>query len=64
MAFFLGVIVKNIFILATELLGYIAVAFVVGDWLDSRFTLQGKGTLGLVIVAYALWFFHLYKLYR
>ncbi|MCY4513446.1 MAG: hypothetical protein OXB86_07135 [Bdellovibrionales bacterium] len=55
---------KKILILATELLGYIAVAFIVGSWLDSRFALEGKGTLALVIFMYAIWFFHLYKLYR
>ena len=55
---------KKILILATELLGYIAVAFIVGAWLDSRFSLEGKGTLGLVVLMYAIWFVHLYKLYR
>ena len=52
---------KNLFILGFEFLSYIALALVVGWYLNKQFSLSGFGFLISLFVVYGLWFFQLYK---
>ena len=55
---------KHLFILSTELIAYILVAILVGQFLDHKWEGKGFATLTCVILAYLLWFFKLYKRLR
>ena len=55
---------KKLLALGFELVSYTAVAFFVGHYVDSYFSLKGYGTFSLVILMYVLWFYQLLKIYR
>lgn len=52
---------KKMLIFSTQLLSFIGSGLFIGWLLDQKFSLEGWGMIGGVILAYILWFVNFYK---